>query len=297
MSTRYVLTSWGRVAVALAMVVTVVVMNSFVQQSAALADSDGASHSPVHVWVDPTQPDVNGDYTWSATIHMPPLVGRAVVHAQAPAFVDGPVHCQAPRPEDGGVLTCVGTGAPIPGEYDVAVELKQEGGPGYSWSIPVTVCPLTGCSDLFSLSISPSPIVIWANPTITDQTFGFYNFNVDWNALEVRIPNLVDAHGAEAPGIHDPVSELPGNGAKFGYRGTFTTPGTYFMTVTVVDEFGGEHSADVTVRVCTPEACADLLTLPDTGIDTVAFVAIGAFAAVAIVAGVLVLILRRRNNG
>lgn len=296
MSTRYAVTSWGRAAASLAMVLFVVVMNSVFVYSQAVADSDGTSHSPVHVWVDPTQPDANGDFTWSATIHMPALAGRAVVHAQAPRFVDGSVHCQAPRPEDGGVLTCLGTGTPIPGDYDVAVDLKQEGGPGYNWSIPVTVCPLTGCSGLFSLSISPDPIVIWANPTITDQTFGQYIFNVEWNAEEVRIANLVDSHGLDAPGIYDPVSEFPGNGAKFGYRGTFTTSGTYVTTVTVVDEFGGEHSADVTVRVCTPEVCADLLALPDTGIDTVAFVAIGVFAVVAILAGVLVLVIRRRKS-
>lgn len=263
----------------------------------AFADTNGASHSPVHVWVDPTHPDVNGDFAWSVTIHMPPLTGRAIIHSQAPAFVDGQVHCQTPDTVDGGVLSCVGSGNPIPGEYSVAIELKQEGAPGYTWDVPVTVCPLTGCSDLFTLTVSPDPVVIWANPTITDQTFGFYNFNVDWNAREVQIQNLLDAQGNEAPGLHDPVSEFPGNGSKFGYRGTFTQPGTYFTTVTIVDEFGGEHPANVTVRVCTPETCADLLTLPDTGIDTVAFVAIGAFAVVAIVAGALVLVLRRRNNG
>jgi hypothetical protein len=176
-----------------------------VMPSAAVADSPGVSHSPQHVWVDPTQRNIDGDYEWSFRINMPEVTEQAVISATAVQFTTGVVSCQAPEPVDGGILSCVGTGDAIPGDYTVDVELRVLAGTLYTWEVPLTVCPLSGCSDLFSLTISPDPMVIWANPTITEQTYGQYDFNVDWNADEVKLDELRDAQGNIAPGIYDPV--------------------------------------------------------------------------------------------
>jgi LPXTG-motif cell wall-anchored protein len=262
----------------------------------AQADSPEVSHSPQHVWVDPTAPNADGNYEWSVTIFMPPITSQAVTNPNAIPFTNGVVHCQAPAAEDGGVLSCEGTGDPVPGEYTIEIDLISVGSQSYSWEIPLTVCPLTGCSDLFSLTISPDPMVIWANPSITEQTYGRYDFNIDWNADEVKLDELRDAQGSIAPGMYDPVSEIPRNGSQFGYRGSFTQPGYYFGTVTMIDEFGGEHDAPYTVRVCTPETCADLLALPDTGVDTLALLAAGTFAGLTLAAGSFMLIVRRRRS-
>ena len=165
----------------------------------------------------------------------------------------------------------------------------------YTWQVPLTVCPLTGCSDLFSLTISPDPVVVWANPNIYEQTSGTYTFNTDWNPLEVRIDDLVDAQGNPAPGIYDVKSERPGNGRKFVYAGTFTQPGYYYSTVTMSDEFGGEHEAPFTVRVCTPELCRDLLELPSTGVDAGAVSVVGGSALATLAAGIWFVVARRRR--
>jgi len=247
--------------------------------------------------VDPTVRNVDNKYEWSVTLRMPPITSHAVIHSNVVPFVTGLVHCQAPAASDGGVLTCTGAGDAIPGEYSVVMELKSEGDQSYYWDIPLTVCPLTGCSDLFSLTSSPTPIVVWANPNIYDQTYGQYDFNVDWNATEVKMEdNLVDAQGNPAPGIHDPISEIPGNGSHFGYRGTFTQPGYYYSTVTMVDEFGGEHEAPFTVRVCTPELCRELLELPNTGVNGFAHSGLAGGGLLMVVVGTLVLIRRRGMN-
>jgi nitrate reductase gamma subunit len=62
----------------------------------------------------------------------------------------------------------------------------------------------------------------------------------------------------------------------------------------MIDEFGVEHDAPYTVRVCTPETCADLLALPDTGVNTLALLAEGTFAGLTLAAGSFMLIVRRR---
>ena len=262
----------------------------------AQADSPEVSHSPQHVWIDPTQPNADGNYEFVATIHMPEPTGHSVIHAQTGTFTTGPIHCQAPAAEDGGQISCEGTGDPIPGEYLIVMDMKSEGPEEFDWTIPLTVCPLTGCSDLFSLTVTPDPIVVWANPDIYEQTYGTYTFNTDWNAVEVKMEDhLLDAQGNPAPGIHDPLSEPPANGAHFGYRGQFTKPGFYYSTVTLIDEFGGEHETPFTVRVCTPELCRDLLELPSTGVDTRAVTVAGGSALAVLAAGIWFVVARRRR--
>ncbi len=264
---------------------------------ALAATSPEVSSTPSHIWVDPTMRNANNKYEWSAALHMPPITSYAVMNPNLVQFTTGAIHCQAPTAEDGGVISCEGAGDAIPGAYNVHIELVSVGDQSYTWDIPLTVCPLTGCSDLFSLTVSPTPIVVWANPNIYDQTYGQYDFNVDWNATEVRMEdNLLDAQGNPAPGIHDPVSEIPGNGSQFGYRGTFTQPGYYYSTITMIDEFGGEHEAPFTVRVCTPELCRDLLELPSTGLKFESVATAGAIAVLALGAGCVVLVVRRRRS-
>jgi len=262
----------------------------------AQADSPEVSHRPTHVWVDPTQRNVDGNYEWSFSIHMPEITEAAVVSGSAPQFTTGVVTCLAPDPVDGSTLSCVGQGDAIPGEYTVDVELRVLAGVLYTWQVPLTVCPLTGCSDLFSFTVSPDPIVVWANPEIYEQTWGTYNLNIDWNPVEIKMEdNILDAQGNPVPGIHDPISEPPANGAHFGYRGQFTKPGYYYSTVTLIDEFGGEHEAPFTVRVCTPELCRDLLELPDTGPDVSAFAVAGGSALAMLAAGIWFVVARRRR--
>jgi hypothetical protein len=231
------------------------------------------------VWVDPTVRNLDGDYEWSFAIHFPEISGPAVTSASAPEFTTGPVHCQAPDALDGGVLTCVGQGDAIPGDYVVDVELMGLAGILHTWEVPLTVCPLTGCDDVFSLTISPSTLIVWANPNIYEQTLGTYVFNTDWNPDGVAIAELVDSDGNSPGGEASPISEQPKNGAKFGYRGAFTTPGYYYSTVTMYDEFGNPHEVDFTVRICTIATCRDLLGLADTGVGTLS-IGLASMAAV-----------------
>jgi LPXTG-motif cell wall-anchored protein len=263
----------------------------------AQADSPEVSHTPQHVWVDPTVRNADGNYEWSFRINLPEVTEQAVIGATAVQFTNGVVHCQAPQPVDGGILTCEGTGDAIPGDYTVDVELRVLAGTLYTWEVPLTVCPLTGCSDLFSFTVSPNPIVIWAGDTRETHIGGTYNFNVLWNFGEIKfLDDLRDAQGIVAAGLYDPLSEPAKDGAQFGYRGYFTQPGYYSSTVIVLDEFGGEHSADFTVRVCTLETCADLLALPDTGVNTLALLAAGTFAGLTLATGSFMLIVRRRRS-
>ena len=82
----------------------------------AQADSPEVSHTPQHVWVDPTVPNPDGDYEWSFTINMPVLTEFSVISANAPQFTTGSVQCLAPEPVGGGILSCVGEGDAIPGD-------------------------------------------------------------------------------------------------------------------------------------------------------------------------------------
>lgn len=262
----------------------------------AQADSPEVSHTPQHVWVDPTVPNADGDYEWSFTINMPELTEFSVISANAPQFTTGSVQCQAPQPVDGGILSCVGEGDAIPGDYRVDVELRVVAGILYTWEVPLTVCPLTGCSDLFSFTVSPNPMVIWAGDTTETHIGGTYDFNVLWNFGEIKfLDDLVDAQGKVAPGLYDQLSEPASNGAQFGYRGYFTQPGYYSSTVNVSDEFGGEHSADFTVRVCSPETCPELLELADTGVSTQAMAVTSGVALAVLALGTALVFMRHRK--
>lgn len=263
----------------------------------AQADSPGVSHTPQHVWVDPTERNVGGNYEFTFSISMPDVTELAVMSATAPQFTTGLVSCVGPEPVNGGELSCVGQGDAVPGEYTVGLELRMQSGTLYTWEVPLTVCPFTGCSDLFSFTVSPNPFVIWAGTTVENHEGGTYDFNVLWNFGEIKfLDALLDAQGNPAPGLHEPITEPAIDGAHFGYRGYFTQAGYYSSTVIVSDEFGTQHEADFTVRVCTPESCADLLELPDTGVDTLALIAAGTFAGLTLAAGGFMLIVRRRKS-
>jgi LPXTG-motif cell wall-anchored protein len=262
----------------------------------AQADSPGVSHTPQHVWVDPTVRNVDGNYEWSLRINMPEVTEPAVTRATAPEFATGSVHCTAPQPVDGGILSCVGIGDAIPGDYTVVVELRVTAGILYTWEVPLTVCPLTGCSDLYSFTVSPDPIVIWAGDTRETHMGGTYNFNVPWNFEEITfLGDLLDAQGNIAPGLYDPLSEPATDGAQFGYRGYFTQPGYYSSTIVISDEFGGEHSADFTVRVCSPETCPEPLELADTGASTQTMAVTSGVALAVLALGTAFVFMRHRK--
>jgi len=262
----------------------------------AHADSPEVSHTPQHVWVDPTVPNADDEYEWSFTINMPELTEAGVISATAPQFTTGPVACTAPQAVDGGILSCVGEGDPIPGDYTVDVELRVTAGTLYTWEVPLTVCPLTGCSDLFSFTVSPNPIVIWAGKTMETHMGGTYNFNVLWNFSEITsFGDLLDAQGNVAPGLYDRKSERATDGARFAFQGYFTQPGYYSSTIVISDEFGGEHSADFTVRVCSAETCPDLLGLADTGVSTQTMAVTSGVALAVLALGTAFVFLRKRK--
>ena len=176
------------------------------------------------------------------------------------------------------------------------VELRVVAGTLYTWEVPLTVCPLTGCSDLFSFTVSPNPIMIWAGDTVETHIGGTYDCNFLWNFGEIKfLDDLVDAQGKVAPGLYDPLSEPASNGAQFGYRGYFTQPGYFSSTVNVSDEFGGEHSADFTVRVCSPETCPELLELADTGVSTQARAVTSGVALAVLALGTALVFMRHRK--
>lgn len=231
----------------------------FAAPSAALAAAppgpppEGSTVTPAHVWVDPTHPNGDGEVWFFVTITFPVPDTHWVTHAIAPRLTDGSTHCQTTKTATGVTFACTSAGTAIPAEISSALSVRSEGGDDFGWVIPITVCPLTGCSDLFELTLSETAWEVCPGEDLAALDPVVYEFNVPWNAAEVRVGSLAAAGG-------DPefFSGPPAAGSEFTATGSLQNPGSYELPVTLVDEFGSDHTATIDVTVKTAAACGQL---------------------------------------
>ena len=214
---------------------------------------EGSTVTPAHVWVDPTHPNGDGKVWFFVTITFPVPDTHWVTHAMAPVLTDGSTHCQTTKTATGVTFACTSDGTAIPAELTATINVRSEGGDNFGWVIPVTVCPLTGCGDLFELTLSETAWEVCPGEDLATLDPVVYEFNVPWNAAEVRVGSLAAAGG-------DPAffSGPPAAGSELTAAGSLQNPGSYEFPVTLVDEFGNDHTATIDVTVKTAAACGQL---------------------------------------
>lgn len=266
--------------------------------SAALAAAppgpppEGSTVTPAHAWVDPTHPNDNGRVWFSVDFHFPFPDTHWVTHASAPRLTDGVTHCNLSRDTDLEIATlaCEAIGTAIPAELTTSMAVRSEGGDNFGWTVPVTVCPLTGCSDLFELELANASWEVCPGEDLSSQEPVEYIFNVAWNPGEVRVGSLADAGGDATF-----VSEQPANGALLAARGSLQNPGTYAVPVTITDEFGGEHTAPLDITVKSAAACGQLAAT-GAALDGAAGVAAGMLALIGFGAAAMIVASRRATR-
>lgn len=241
---------------------------------------EGSYTSPAHAWVDPTHPTDLGRVWFAIDFHFPFPDTHWVSHAQAPRLTDGVTHCQLIKNNDEQYVTmrCEAIGTAVPGEYVAPLDVRSEGGDNFGWSVPVTVCPLDGCSPLFSLELANASWEVCPGDDLSALDPAQYVFNVAWNPDEVS----VDTAGLAAAG-GDPAffSGPPADGSELSATGSLQVPGAYVVPVTITDEFGGEHTADLDITVKSAAACGQLAAT-GSALDQMAGVAGGMFALIAL---------------
>jgi hypothetical protein len=261
-----------------ALALTLVAGGFFVPPTSARAE-EVPYFSPSHIWADNT---VNRLPGFAVTFYgFTSLAGLAVTHGTAPAFLPvNPLirvvtHCLPPSPLGESVWACDTKGEAgavvAAGEYSTSISINEEVDGGsvlrYTGTLPITVCD-GPCSDLFSLSVAPSPLRYMVGTPLADQAQGSLVFNLDWNATEIAFSELLDDSGNPAPGVYDMITEPPVNGAHFGFRGSFSEVGEYSLEVAVTDEFGVVHTDTVPVTICGDENCmAGSPALANTGLE------------------------------
>lgn len=234
-----------------------------------------------HAWVDPTIVDSSGDSWFSATFDFPPIPDgvHSVVHASAPSGLATLVHCQIARPANGTTtVTCVFRGTRIPGDTTLLVSVRSEEGHNYSGALPVTMCPLSGCSPLFEVAATTAAAV----ETCPGEVFsvdGSFDFNVPWNASGASL-------GVSAPGGLSFSATGVRDGSSFRLMGSFSEPGAQTIPIIVTDEFGVDHQTSVLVTVASPNP-AQCGSLAATGVSSNNAAMIALAALVLGVAGAL----------
>ncbi len=203
----------------------------------------GSYIAPAQGWVDPTHPDGTGKYPISFEFHFPVPSTHWVSHATAPRYTSGLTHCSLHNLDFGTTIDCLATGDPVPGDYTIPVDIRSEGGDDFGFVANFTVCPETGCSDLFTLALEPEASAVCAGTDLSELGDIAYRFNVLWNASDAQFGAL--------PGV-TVTSDLPSDGATFTLAGSLATPGDYELPVTVTDEFGGEHDASLPITALAP---------------------------------------------
>lgn len=251
---------------------------------AASADSTpGIAIDPPHGWIDPTKPNDQGRFVATTqTVIFPTSIDDYVIHSQAPKFMSpgGVVRCGIDeRTSTTMTWTCEGLGSlPAPGDYLLLSTLRGEAPlPPYDVEMPITVCPLTGCSPIFDYAFAADPVVACqgAATTLTSA----YDFNLPWNATAASVGTV--------PGAQlELLSGVPADGSALELEATFANTGTIGIPITVTDEFGGEHDASLPVTV---GDCA----LPATGPSD--WAPAGILAVLLLGAGAV--LLRRRARG
>lgn len=253
---------------------------------------EGSFVTPAHVWVDPTHTNDDGRLWFVADFHFPFPDTYWVSHGTAPRLSDGVTHCSLTKNEAGQYLrfSCDATGTAAPGDVPASVSIRSEGGDNFGWTIPITVCPLDGCSPLFSLELTNASWEVCPGDDLSALDPAQYVFNVDWNPDEVS----VDTAGLAAAGGNPAFfSGPPADGSELSATGSLQVPGAYVVPVTITDEFGGEHTADLDITVKSAAACGQLAAT-GSALDQMAGTALGMLAVIA--AGTLALVGASRRS-
>lgn len=278
--------AWGlltRILVALAL--TVGVVGVAAAPASAGEPPEGTSVDPPHVWVDPTVPFKDDRLGFIVDVHFPIPDSNWVVRASAPKITDSVTHCSLTKTDFGATLECQGFGTGAPGDKPVFLSVKSEGGDDWQIEFVVTVCPLTGCGTYFELALAPTALEVCPGADLASLGPIAYEFNVPWNASNVAFGPVPSAAG----GTWEIHSDLPADGAAFTLTGSLQNPGTYGLPVTVTDEFGTPHDAELPITVLTPGECGMLAA---TGTDPAP---ITAAALALLLLGALALVARRRT--
>jgi hypothetical protein len=242
-------------------------------------------------WADPTVLSPDGNPTVSATMVFPPIDPAvfAVAQGNVPLGLSDSVHCTVSRPENGtSTIRCEFLGTPRPGDSTLSIRVRSEAGDDYSASIPVTMCPLTGCSPLFEVTATQTATI----ETCPDESFtltGAFDFNLPWNAIGAALADdAPDGVTLTATGVRD--------GSAFAVGGALTEPGEQSIPIIVTDEFGVGHATtvDVTVSSPSPTLCSSLAA---TGAAPVSATALGVAALALLAAGVIGLQYSRARSG
>jgi hypothetical protein len=255
---------------------------------------EGSYLSPAHTWVDPTNLNDDDEMWFQSRFYFtfPEDGVQWVVSSSAPAFTTGTVHCSLVKDAPGQfvLVSCTGAGDPVVGDITMTVRMRSEAGDNFAWTIPITVCPLTGCSPLFSLELANASWEVCPGEDLESLDPVEYVFNTDWNPDEVRIDTAALAAAGGDPTF---VSGPPANGSLLGARGSLQVSGDYVVPVTITDGFGGEHTADLDITVKSAAACGQLAAT-GSALDQMAGTALGMLAVIA--AGSLALVAASRRS-
>lgn len=198
---------------------------------------------------------------------------------------DGVTHCQLQKPDYGLAFQCEAMGTAIPGDYQQTISVRSEDGDNYSFVVDLTVCPLTGCSALFSLALDSAGWSVCPGDELSELGDVAFDYNVPWNASAIAFSPIAGAAGdwvVRGGGMAD--------GDTFSIDGTIPSPGDFSLDVFITDEFGAEHEASLPIHVKSVAECAPP-ALAATGRDSGAT---ASAAAVLLALGTLLVLARLR---
>lgn len=197
-------------------------------------------------WMDPTQGDSLGRPYFAVPFTFPPYPeGLGVVADSKSTREFGfAAECEFTRfvPAAGeGELTCTLVDDLEPAEHELMVYLKSDRSANYQARLFIELCPLTGCSPLFSVA-AVQTAAIEVCPGDALALAATYDFNLPWNASGAAL-------GTGAPAGVTLDAGAVRDGGAFSIAGSITEPGEQSIPIVVTDEFGGEHATAVTVTV------------------------------------------------
>lgn len=227
---------------------------------------------PPIIWIDPTD-----GLDFSVEYFVDPMPeGAWVVGATAPNLVKpdsghSVIQCTVAKTPTGATLSCavLGEFEPKEGNAGVArVRFTVEGIEYVLMDVPIVICPPTGCASYFELALAESSMTVCAGEDLAAVEPNSYVFNVPWNAQLAQLGTIDGDPGADWEFLSAP----PADGSVFEFRGWFSNPGEYTLPITVTDEFGTPHTAELELIVedCGPAAsptAAPAPRLAATGTD------------------------------
>ncbi|WP_439564457.1 hypothetical protein [Microcella sp.] len=242
-------------------------------------------------WMDPTQGDSLGRPYFAVPFTFPPYPeGLGVVaNSRSTREFGFAAECEFTRfvPAAGeGELTCTLVDDLEPANHELIVNLRSDRSANYQARLFIELCPLTGCSPLFSVAAVQAAAIEVCPGDAFSGSFT-YDFNLPWNASGAAL-----GPGAPAGVTLDAGSVL--DGGAFSIAGSLTAPGEQSIPIIVTDEFGGEHptAVTVTVRDAATVACGMLAATGPSPLGPPAAVA----ALAVLLGGALALHLARRGT-